>query len=401
MLCLAGVAHAYDKKAVEDVKARTLAKPEQGAYLGGFILKPELGFLQTYDDNIYSKAEDKRGDMVSTLKPSAKLTSNWNLHQIELGASSSINRFNRTSSENSEDYAVYISGRADLDYETYLTGQFKTEWKHEARSSLDDPDGDKPIGFRQDTGVVGFTRALGILQLFSEATFRSYTYDEGQQSGIVISNADRNRNHNSLRTRLAYSVSDNAQAFVQLTYDRRRYDLDSEADRNSDGYDWRFGAMANLSGKAKGEIFAGYLKTKFDSRTYRDIGVPTFGGSLLWNVSQLTSFKFGLERQSLETSLDGASGVVRTGLDMALQHSITPDILAELGFSMDHDTYKGDSSSNADRDNTTYRGGLGVSYQFGDGYTAKLAYDYIRREFKADTEDYDNNRVTASVVYVY
>ena len=399
LLAFAAPSYAYDDAAITDIKTNMGAAP-QGGRLGAFLLKPSLGLLQNHDDNIFRISGDKRSDWVTSVKPEVKLQSDWNLHQVEAGASAQFNRYRKNSSENHDDFAFYLSGRYDVDYQTYFTGLWRQERLHEDRSSLDDVDGDAPLEYDVQTGRVGFTRALGILKLYMDGTLKSYTYDDSRRGSTIIDNSDRDRDQYSFKTRLSYSVSDNAQAFGQVTYNRRRYENSSTSFRNSNGMDYRAGVTANLTGKAEGELYVGYLTQDYDDG-FSDISAPSFGGSLLWNLNDLTSLKASAERSVQETSLAGSSGVVRTSVDLTLQHAITEDILAEATIGLDDDTYKGGSDS-ANRDNTTYEGGLSLSYNFGRGFVSTLKYDYTKRNFERENNNgFENNRITAGLTYAY
>lgn len=393
-----GIAQAYDTAAVADVKSRFYHKAE-GSRMGTFLLKPSLGLMQSYDDNIFRSARNEEGDFITTLRPELRLHSDWSLHQVETGASARLSRFWDNQSENSNDFAFYVSGRYDIDYGTAFTALLRHEKLHEDRSALDDPDGDAPLAFHMNTAALGFYRDLSVLKLYLDARMMDSTYEDSERNGLRLDNGNRNRQQSLLRARLAYSFTDNAQVFGQITHDRRRYDRPSTSFRDASGYDFRLGLKVNLTGKLEGEVFAGTLRQKYKG-DFGTISAPSFGGSLLWNLTELTSVRAEVERRILETTLADSSGIVRTNYVLGLQHALTRDVLLDAMLGLDDDAYEG-SAGSAGRDNYTLRAGFGVNYQFGNGFTTRLGYDRTQRKFDSGAQGYENNKLMASVVYAY
>lgn len=390
------MAYAYNKNLVSNVKYRTSPHyTPEGGRLGTFIVRPSFTLMQTYDDNIF-REPDADSDAITVARPEVRINSDWGLHGIEAGAQGSFGRYADFTDENYDDFSFYLSGQYDLDYETYVKALVKYEKKHQERDQLEDPGGDEPVEYNVKTVFVGFARELNILRVNASATHRDYTFEDSSVGATIIDNSTRDRSQDEFDVRLAYGISDNYEAFVAAGYDRRRYDQDSVDFRDSDSYNVRGGVAVNFTGKLRGDIYAGYIRQNFESG-FDDVGAANYGGSLLWNVTELTSVEAGVDRQLVETTQAGASSIVQTSADVSVAHSLRENILLEGMAGFTDNTYEGTGNN----DNHLYRAGLSVVYKPTANISTGVRYDYLNRKFETSANDYDNNRVMLSLRYDY
>lgn len=390
------VARAYDKSLVSNVKYRSSPHyTPEGGRLGTFIVRPSVTLMQLYDDNIF-REPDADTDYVTVARPEVRINSDWGLHGIEAGAQGSFGRYADFSSENYDDFAFYLSGQYDLDYETYIKALVKYEKKHQERDQLEDPGGDEPTEYNVKTVFVGFARELNILRVNASASHRDYTFDDNAVGNTFIDNSKRDRAQDDFDVRVAYGLSDNYEVFVAGGYDRRRYDQGSADFRDSDSYNARVGLAMNFTGKLRGDVYAGYIRQNFDSG-FDDVGAANYGGSLLWNVTELTSIEAGVDRQLVETTQSGASSIVQTSADVSVAHSLRENVLLEGMAGFIDNTYEGTGNN----DNRLYTAGVSVVYKPTQNISTGVKYDYLNRKFENDARDYDNNRVMLSLRYDY
>jgi hypothetical protein len=393
-------AQAFDNALVQGVGDRPnpdYAAP--GGRIGTFIVRPSLALLQTYDDNIFRES-NKTGDFITEIKPSATMQTDWNLHQIKAGASANFGRYRDHGSEDYRDHSYFLAGRLDVDYGTYFSAELREEMRHEDRGALDDPDGDRPVKYTDRSKKFDFMRDLSILKLYISSAFHSFKFRNGEASGTVIDNSTRNRNETTLQARLALGLTDHYEIFLDGRYNRRKYDVSSTSFRNSHGYEVRTGMAMNITGITRGDIFVGHMNRNYDGTGFQNINALNYGGSLLWNITEITSLRAQMDRQVLETSLANLSGLVRTGASVEIEHSPRENIIYQANVEMNEDAYRGANA--ASRDNTTYRAGLGADYKMNPNMTAGLNYDYIRRDFKqTGLQGYNNNQIMFSFLYDY
>lgn len=389
---------AFDQNAVMSVKDQPSEYYQaQGGRFRSLIIEPAMAVSAQYDDNIYRQRDNKKSDLIHILTPQIDMHTDWNLHEISAGASAKIGRFNRYKKENYDDYSGYVSGRYDIDYGTYLTLNLRSEYRHEDRGNLDDVNGDAPIEYNVNTADISFTRELGILKLYLYSTARNYDYKNSVRAGVIIDNSDRNRRQFLSTIRLAYGQSDHYNLYLQGQYNRRLYDNSSASYRDSVGYDWRTGLSVNLTGKLQGDFYLGYLLQDYGAG-FKDVSGVNYGGNLLWNINGITSLSAGLERQVVETTLAGSSGVLRMGGHVELQHALRENIIIEARLSALDDAYKGGGARN---DNLTAQSHLGVEYRPNEVLSFGVDYDYLNRNFANRAGDYDNHKMLFIAQYAY
>lgn len=395
LLPCAALAQALNNNDIEDViNVRNRMNADfmpLNVRLGAFLFAPAIELSETWDDNIF-RAATKTGDFITRVQPSASLRSDWNLHEIRFEASGDFGIHADHADENYQDYAAAASGRLDIRRETYVDALLRHEMLHEDRASPDDAGGDEPTEFSRTTARLGFTRALARLKLYLIGQRQNYAFENASAGGAVIDNGARNRDQYLLRARLAYELSPRYEAFIGAAGNIRDYESSGAADRSSKGYELRAGTALNLGGKAKGEIYAGYIAQ--DYKNFEDVGNVNYGGSLLWNPTGLTSVHAGLERSVVETISGGSSGYARTAGLVGVDHALRRWMLLGAYLGLDLDEFNG----GLNREDETFRAGLNAEYRPRRGASVVFRYDFTDRDSSA-VSDYADNAATISLKF--
>lgn len=392
------VTMAYNKKLVTNVKNRVSKDYQpQGGRLGVFVVRPSVLVLETYDDNIF-RDPDKDGDFITSVRPEVKVNSDWALHGVEAGAKGDFARYADFDSENYNDYSFYVSGRYDLDYETYVKVMAQYEKRHQERDALEDPGGDEPMDYHVKTVFIGFARELNLLRLNASATHRAYTHEDTDVAGATIDNGERDRKQQEFDIRLGYGLSDNYEVFGAVGYDRRRFDRADTPYRDSQSFNVRGGLAVNFTGKLRGDVYAGYARQSFN-KGFDSEGLLNYGGSLLWNPTELTSVEARVGRELVETFQASAATIVQTTAEASVSHAVRENIIADVSAGLVDRDYRGEAG--ASNDNRDYKAGASVVYRVNQNVSAGLKYDYLDRNFDQSARDYDNNRVMLSLRYDY
>lgn len=399
-LCFQGApSHGFDETLVRNVRQNL---PEDYRRLGmrfrSLIVEPAVKIEQKYDDNIFRRRDGRVSDHITIASPSLDFRTNWNLHEIRAGAQGDFGRYKSNSSENYDDYSYYVSGRYDLDYETFLNFSVRAEHNHQDRGSLEDANGDNPLEYDVRRYEVGFTRELGVLKLYLNAGFHEYEYEDSVRSGAVINNNERDFRDNIYQARLAYGLTDRFEIYAQSRYDRRRYDTASSVFVDSEGEDYRLGFRANVTGKVQAGGFFGFVQRK-NSGVQGESRSFTAGGDVLWNMSDIMSVNASLERRLDAVSLQGVPSVLRTEALLRGELALRQNMFLDGQFSYRDDAYN-ELASTADRDHVTYGGGVGLEYVVNRGIRAGIEYDFARREYDAVGDDYKNHKVSVSLKLV-
>jgi len=82
-----------------------------GIRLGSFLVFPTGQLAESYDTNVFATTTNTKSDFYTTLNPSIALRSDWNVHALDLEASSQTKRYASLVSENVTNFAVSGGGR--------------------------------------------------------------------------------------------------------------------------------------------------------------------------------------------------------------------------------------------------------------------------------------------------
>jgi hypothetical protein len=149
--------------------------------------------------------------------------------------------------------------------------------------------------------------------------------------GIAI-NSDRNRAEFALVPRVSYELETGTRVFAQISGNRRQYNSSVDASpnhyrRSSSGYAAVGGVQLNRGSVLSGEFFAGYQDQLYDDPRLSDNAGLYLGGSILWNVTPLTSFRLIASRSVQETILTGSSGYWDTEIDGRAEHELLRNLV--------------------------------------------------------------------------
>lgn len=394
---------AYGETQVVGVK--DIPRPDYaplGGRVGTVIVNPAITFDVFNDDNVFKRAASPKSDVFTVIKPKIGLSMDWNLHQVQIGGAANLGRHKKLRAENYDDYSAFASGRYDLDYGTYILASVNYDWKHEDRGAPDDVNGDTPLTYGVKSSTLGFVRDIGLLNLSISNTYKQIEYDDTKRAGATVDNGDRDRKNTISTVRLGYDLSDDSEVYVSAQYDQQKFAENSSSFRNSDGAEYRAGLRSVLTGKLKGDVYYGRIYHDYNGSVFDDSDAPVFGSSFLWAATGLTSLKLDINRSFVGTTQEGASGLSRTHILLNADHALRPNWFLSANISFDRDVYEGDASLNAARESDLYRGGLGVEYFMNRNVSARVSYDYRRRDYDSDaSRDYDSNISMFSIGYTY
>lgn len=363
-----------------------------GIRSGSLIFSPGIGLTETYDDNVFRTNANEQSDFITVIRPSFGAISDFDLHEVSFGASGALGRYADNDSENFDDFTVNGGLRLDLDYETYLKYSASYRKTHESRESENDRNGDEPVTYFLTTHKANFVRALGLIKLYVEGLYNSFTYDDSQIGSVRIDNSGRDRDIYSANARLAYEYFPGYNIYADITYDWRRYDSAASAARDSEGFNTRVGTDIYLTGKLKADVYAGYLRRTY-SGNFSDIGELNYGGSLIWNVTGLTSLIGSVDRGVNETIYGDASANIATTYSLRIEHMLRDNFFLTGDTSFSENDF---SAQTTPRDDKTYGAGVGLEYIPFNGASVNLSYDYRQRDSSVATENYTDNRVILS-----
>lgn len=352
-----------------------------GVRLGSFFLFPELFAGVSYDSNVNASEEDEEGDFIFRLRPAATLQSNWSRHAVDAEIYLDSGTYTDFDQYDYLDYGLRARGRYDISSAGFLRGDLRYDRLHE---SSDDPDNlrfDETIQYDRLRGQGVWRQRFGRFFTQLTGTLTQYYYDDD--------NDTRDRLEADGRVRGGYSVSPAIDAFVELGYLDKTYD-NSNAD--SDELRGSVGAAFDITSVLFGEVYVGYSDVQFDNDAFDDTSGLSFGGSLVWNVTRLTTVDLNLSREFDATAVAGASTNYVTDVSIDVTHELRRNVLLSAGLGYTNEDYQG-----SPREDDTYRASLGVSYLLNRNFSLDAGYELTSRESSLPDSDYLRNFFTIGV----
>lgn len=368
-----------------------------GVRLGGFILYPGVQLQTTYNDNIYSTNANRKSDLVTSVKPALALQTNWRRHSLFLGAEGDFGSYKNNSRPDYADYGLLMSGQYDFTYETYLIAAVGRQQRHQDTYSIADPDGSRPRDYTSTLESLSFTRALGRMKLFLSGKNEDLTMDteSGTPSG---GGSFDERSDETYQATLSYAFTPGSEIFTTGTLTRNEFSLPGSVVRKSKGSDVRVGYNFDPASIYQLSLYGGYLQHDFDSGN-ADRSDFYFGGKLTWKPTALTLVSLTYDKAFRPGTVSAVAGVVNTTRRIDAQHKLTPLLTLSGVYGYDDNDYVGGSGP-SNRDTRLEYRGVGVKYDFSNSIGLRLDYNQRKRTSNLASDEFDDNRVLFSLVYM-
>lgn len=387
-----------------------------GIRTGSFLFYPSIDGVVKYDSNIFAQDKDAAeagargevvGDVLAQIKPSFNLVSDWSSDYFRLFADADIAKYMDEGTEDYEDFTIGASGRKDISRGMSITADVSYREGHEDRGAPN-ANGNQvePTTLSVFDAKLGFVRDVSVISLAVDGSYTRREFDNIANQGDTTSNNDRrNRDRMKIQARVGYELPSGYEAFIRGSIDRVEYDNSKQVavlpvtagavrgpQRNSDGVEIVGGATFDITGKARGEVFVGYMERAYDSDTLGSTDGINFGAELLWNVSGLTSFTGSVKRSIDETVItdpdsgDASSGITSTLFSGRVEHELRRNVLLHANAS-----YTRLQFELIDRDDDMFNVGAGARYLINRNLSAGVSYDYNSRSTE-DSLDQDFTR---------
>jgi hypothetical protein len=368
-----------------------------GVRLGGFLLFPQLGLYEAFNDNIFATNDDEKSDFITNIVPVLSLQSDWSRHAIGLAAGANSAKYADFTRQDYTDYFVNFNGRVDItgDSALFLGGGYAERHDLPGDPNAAD-DVREPTPYNILNGFGRYTQTFGRFRATLDSTIDRFTYeDDVLRDGDRRSNAEDDRTVYAGGVRVGYEVMPDYEAFVRASGNHRSYDKDDNIgiiDRSSTGYSTVAGLALDLGGILFGELYIGYLEQIYESDQFDAISGLDAGGSLTWNVTTLTTITARASRQINDTTQRNVSGILTTSGGLDVDHELLRNLILNANFAVVNDQYE-----SIDRDDDFYIAGLGGRYLFTRNFSGTLGYRFVQRDSSADDLDYTRNVVRIGV----
>ena len=367
-----------------------------GIHAGGFYLYPAIEIGVMADDNIF-RIPDKiaESDVVTNLRGSVSINSNWNRHELNFIASADLGYYKDFDSEDYKDYVVATNGRYDVMRDSFATGKAGYMRQHEDRSSLDDRFGTTPTEYDLSYIGAGYDHQPGKVRTLFTVNYQKLDYqDVFNILGEEVNNDDRDRTRPEALLRFGYENMPNRRIFIEgkvnaVDYDQR-FD-DNGAERSSNGYKVTTGMNFDLTHLLVGDVFVGYVEQKYDDPRFSDISDGLFGFGLTWMPTGLTTVGFNLDKSPQETTEPTASGYLSTVFSVSLKHELMRNLMLSGNIGYTDNNYGQNAPGQKENENIS-NFGLGAKYSFNRRFYATADYRYQKRSSDIAIQEYKLNQ---------
>lgn len=352
---------AGDPKGEQDKERVADAYQPKGIELGSFLLLPKTEVDVVYNSNVFAEENDGKGDFLTTIRPEFRLRSRFAQHAVNLFGQMEAVRHARYKRDDVIDGRLVADGRYEASSDLQFTALAEGFSRHEERGSPDDVRGDRPTPTRGVISRLGSKLQEGRYTFNAEVGAERRVFENVNTSaGTVINNHDRDRNEFQGSVRGGYEIFPGYAAVVALSANKRMYDTDRDDlgfQRDSHGYRAEAGVGLDISQLVRGDFLVGYLYQNYRDPRLTDPKGLAVRATFNWTPTKLTIVVPSLERSVQETTIAGASGMVRTSGSLLVRHEYARNIVVTGFAGAFYDEFSGTGNTSM-----TYEGRGRITY---------------------------------------
>ena len=235
------------------------------------------------------------------LRPKMSVASDWANHALNLTAGADIGRYATYSRLNYEDWLVSADGRVDITRDSALLPWWRLLARTRRPRRAGFPaDAKNPTEYDLINGFGRYVQRVGRFRGIGEATIVRLDYDKTNTvDGPSINNTGRDRNVYAGGLQLGYELVPSYEAFVRAEGNTRQYDQRLDAgERNGTRRATRRGGRRPRSAASPSASYTPATSSSSMRTALDTVSAPTFGGTLTWNATTLTTSTHGSRASS-------------------------------------------------------------------------------------------------------
>lgn len=370
-----------------------------GVRAGGFLVFPTVEMGVASDDNIYRSSEQETTDGIRSIGPRLLGVSQWRNHELELDVGANASFFDEAEEEDATNWFASLGGRLDVSRVAWIRANVVARELREERGDPNSPGtAARPVLREMLSARIEAFRRVNRLAFGVEGHYEDIAHEDSvdAETGRTLIQNDRNRGEGEGSARLGWELAPGYEAYLRGTRYVRRYDRlqgQDRYDRDSDGTAVVAGVRLDVGAVLYTDVFAGYRKQSYDEdeRLPTAEGV-TYGGTLTWNITPLTTIRSGARRTVDESTLGRASGYVASALELTVDHQLRHNLLIGARLGLTANRYEGIA-----REDDIVRGRVWATWLINRVLRAELGYRHQQRSSNVDGDDYAKNRISLNV----
>lgn len=355
-----------------------------GVHLGGFDLNGAIDFGIASTDNLFAAESDSPAevdDIIYTVAPNARLTSNWSRHMAQIDGGAEWRMHEDFSNEDSDDWYLRAAGRLDVGDSTAINGSARASHETTPRTDPDSPLIGEPVEYDRNTMSLGVSHRFARLRVALDAVQDEYDYDNTQNF--------RDNDETGIRGRLEAELTPRLGLLLRAQTDERDYD--NTPALNSEGQSILAGITLNTD-LMRGELAVGQFERDYDDPSVGTFDGLAIAGALEWYVTQLTTLTF-TARQDADDQISATAGLpfISTQYGARVDHELRRNIILTAGARFGERDYDA-----VDRNDEFRSYEVGADYLLNRRVALRARYNYDESESDGTLagRDYEANRLS-------
>ncbi|MDB5723767.1 MAG: hypothetical protein JWQ16_521, partial [Novosphingobium sp.] len=325
-----------------------------------------------FDSNLYSRDSPRVADMAFVMRPALRISPDLARHELSLDVAGEVRRYLSTPAENSEQYFIQLSGRADLADRTTVTAHGFIARRIERRGTFGDQFlTDAPLGYLEREAGVEIARKGGQFDLSGAIATNRKTYSNATLGGVPLDQSIRNVRQDSARIRAGFRVSPAISVFAEADGSRFSYDREPTGPRGSTGYSALAGARIEYSDVTNVEVAVGYLRQNFVNPVTPTVSGLTYSVTANWTPTPRLRLALVGTRSVERSPILGAEAVLESDFRLSAVYAVGSRLLVGLEAGLVKDDYRG-----VDRAERRYFSELSLRYAINRHLSAFTAAGY-------------------------
>ena len=357
---------------------------------GGITLKlmdmlitayPSVRLELQHNDNIYSTASNKTGDLILVLTPALRLETRRAGNTFALRMSSAIGQYQNNKTDNYTN--TNVNGRADLDLGTRLRARVEADYTDgvDPRGSTNNPLSATPDHYHQTRGQGSFSYgaqgARGRLDLELGQLRREYVNNRA----VTAAN---DRTVDDLGATFHWRVGPRTSLLFQGKHSKVDYDLPASTLGSVENA-FLAGATWEATAKTSGTFRFGMTKKDFDASARGSSTTISWTGQVRWSPRTYSHVDASLNRAPAETTGGVGNFIDRTVTGARWSHEWSNRLTTEATASYATDAYRGVA-----RTDNTQNYGLRATYKMRRWIS--FGGDYAHTVRSSDDSNFDYKR---------
>lgn len=370
----------------------------QGVQLGPFRLLPTLGVSLEYDDNILLTPDDELEDFIWHITPGISVELPSRRYAVRLGYQADVLRYMDNTDLDTVHHLALADARVDsaIGLGLRLTDRFLIT--------------DDFAGFPVPEVTERVERWENTLDAGGEYTLRErFAFDANFRWFMVDYRDDPDfqqfdRDDYTVAGTVFYRVFPKTSVLGEVGYTMVRYDIPSvAADRDSDAWRFLVGVKGDLTAKTTALVKVGWEWRDYDNTGREDWDGLVAEGAIVWKYRDPSEIRLFGGRANVESLDEGENYYITNYAGIEIRHFIRERwVLRVRGLGGVND-YPTDETADGlpERSDTFFEIGASLRYQMRRWLAFELGYDFLYRDSDVDINDYQANRVKASVLFSY